>query len=279
MDFSGGRYKSKSALSVRTVDYCLSLPQTPANRAPSAVTLATSTPGRRMLGRSVRELDQDMAALRASRQDNPYLQAVVTKARIASRESLDDCLDDEGVGEDSDDAGLVAREWATGSTTSTVTTPRHLNLDPDYCEPLAIAELHEHLIRSPPPVPWPPSSPAHRHFQFPGPGSPTPSHHYGAGGCYSSAKEQRNLMELSEGEDNGNGGMWEDDRRALQHQSSYSNSGYNNTTASTSSSSSSSASQVPAALRSPRPFGILRVGVGAGDSGAEDAVHLMADSS
>lgn len=73
------------------VDYYLNLPATtPPSPAVSTVTL---TPGR------IRNIDQDMEALRASRQDNPFVQQV-----IASRESLADCLDEE-----SDDANLMAK--------------------------------------------------------------------------------------------------------------------------------------------------------------------------
>lgn len=58
--------RAQSTLSVSAVDYYLNLPSMgPPSPAVSAVTL---TPGR------VRNIDQDMEALRASRQDNPFLQ-------------------------------------------------------------------------------------------------------------------------------------------------------------------------------------------------------------
>lgn len=58
--------RAQSTLSVSAVDYYLHLPSaSPPSPALSAVTL---TPGR------VRNIDQDMEALRASRQDNPFIQ-------------------------------------------------------------------------------------------------------------------------------------------------------------------------------------------------------------
>ncbi|CAB3366884.1 Hypothetical predicted protein [Cloeon dipterum] len=93
----------------------------------------TLTPGR------TRNLDQDMEALRLSRQDNPFLQL------LASRESLldsDDC---------NDAAILMSNEHVVSS----------LDLDP-----LSLPEIHEHMIRSPPPTSWP-RSPNSRVFHFP----------------------------------------------------------------------------------------------------------------
>lgn len=86
----------------------------------------TMTPGR------CRDLDQDMHALRLSRQDNPFVQKV-----LASRESLIDTLDDQ-----SDDAILMAAE----------------EINPDCEDPLSMLsrnEVKEHMIRSPPPTSWP----------------------------------------------------------------------------------------------------------------------------
>lgn len=57
--------RAHSSLSVSAVDYFLSLPVNPPSPALSTVTL---TPGR------IRNIDQDMEALRASRQDNPFIQ-------------------------------------------------------------------------------------------------------------------------------------------------------------------------------------------------------------
>lgn len=58
--------RAHSTLSVSAVDYYLNLPESsPPSPAISTVTL---TPGR------IRNIDQDMEALRASRQDNPIIQ-------------------------------------------------------------------------------------------------------------------------------------------------------------------------------------------------------------
>lgn len=95
---------------------------------PSA-SMLTMTPGR------CRDIDQDMHALRLSRQDNPFVQKV-----LASRESLIDTLDDTV----SDDAILMATE--------------ELNPDCDG-DPFTMPEVQEHMIRSPPPTSWPRSSP------------------------------------------------------------------------------------------------------------------------
>jgi hypothetical protein len=83
--------RAHSTLSVSAVDYYLNLPvSSPPSPAISTVTL---TPGR------IRNIDQDMEALRASRQDNPFIQQV-----IASRESLIDSLEEE-----SDHANLMSK--------------------------------------------------------------------------------------------------------------------------------------------------------------------------
>ncbi|XP_066253919.1 uncharacterized protein [Euwallacea similis] len=125
--------RARSALSVSEVDYYLSLPVScPTSPAASTLTL---TPGR------LRNIDQDMENLRASRQDNPFVQAI-----IASRESLlESSLDEE-----SDNATLMSKELP-------------LDLDVD---PLSLPEVHEHMIRSPPPTCWP-RSPNFRFFDFP----------------------------------------------------------------------------------------------------------------
>lgn len=125
--------RAQSTLSVSAVDYMLTLPvSSPPSPAISTVTL---TPGR------IRNIDQDMEALRASRQDNPFIQQV-----IASRESLVDSLDDI----ESDDANLMAKEFSMVADV----------------DPLTLPEMHEHMIRSPPPTTWP-RSPNHRIFEFP----------------------------------------------------------------------------------------------------------------
>ncbi|XP_072932490.1 uncharacterized protein [Epargyreus clarus] len=107
------------------------------------------TPGR------TRNIAQDMEALRLSRQDNPYLQQV-----MASRESLIESHSDEC---ESDDTVLMSQEF--GSTA--------LDLVED--DPLTLKEVHEHMIRSPPPIScWPHDTLSHRAssaFDF-GPDSP-----------------------------------------------------------------------------------------------------------
>ncbi|XP_059053013.1 uncharacterized protein LOC131847442 [Achroia grisella] len=88
------------------------------------------TPGR------TRNIAQDMEALRLSRQDNPYLQQV-----MASRESLIESHTEEC---ESDDTILMSQEF--GSTA----------LDFVEDDPLTLKEVHEHMIRSPPPISsWP----------------------------------------------------------------------------------------------------------------------------
>ncbi|XP_012549872.1 uncharacterized protein LOC101745299 isoform X1 [Bombyx mori] len=88
------------------------------------------TPGR------TRNIAQDMEALRLSRQDNPYLQQV-----MASRESLIESHHDEC---ESDDTILMSQEF--GSTA----------LDFVEDDILTLKEVHEHMIRSPPPTScWP----------------------------------------------------------------------------------------------------------------------------
>lgn len=125
--------RARSALSVSDVDYYLTLPVScPTSPAASTLTL---TPGR------VRNIDQDMENLRVSRQDNPFVQKV-----IASRESLLDT----SMEEDSDNATLMSKE---------------LSLDLDV-DPLSLPEVHEHMIRSPPPIHWP-RTPNFRAFDFP----------------------------------------------------------------------------------------------------------------
>ncbi|XP_049872807.1 uncharacterized protein LOC126371528 [Pectinophora gossypiella] len=95
------------------------------------------TPGR------TRNIAQDMEALRLSRQDNPYLQQV-----MASRESLIESHADEC---ESDDTILMSQEF--GSTA----------LDFVEDDPLTLKEVHEHMIRSPPPTScWPHESLSYR---------------------------------------------------------------------------------------------------------------------
>ncbi|KAF5305551.1 hypothetical protein FQA39_LY01642 [Lamprigera yunnana] len=125
--------RAHSTLSVSAIDCYMNLP---VNRSPSpALSTVTLTPGR------IRNIDQDMEALRVSRQDNPFLQQA-----IASRESLVDTLEDSG----SDNTNLMTHEF-----------PTDIDLDP-----FTLPEMHEHMIRSPPPTSWP-KSPNFRVFQFP----------------------------------------------------------------------------------------------------------------
>ncbi|CAK1555466.1 unnamed protein product [Leptosia nina] len=94
------------------------------------------TPGR------TRNIAQDMEALRLSRQDNPYLQV------MASRESLIESHREEC---ESDDTILMSQEF--GSTA----------LDFVEDDPLTLKEVHEHMIRSPPPTScWPQDSLSNR---------------------------------------------------------------------------------------------------------------------
>ncbi|PSN48801.1 hypothetical protein C0J52_07020 [Blattella germanica] len=120
-----------STLSVTAVDIMVQAPCCPPSPAISSITL---TPGR------TRDIDQDMEALRLSRQDNPFLQV------LASRESLVDSLEES----ESDDANLMSQEF-----------PADLDVDP-----LTLPEIHEHMIRSPPPTTWP-KSPNFKVFHFP----------------------------------------------------------------------------------------------------------------
>lgn len=83
--------------------------------------------------RPMRDLDIDMETLRMSRQDNPFLQL------LASRESLANSIEEN----ESDDVTLMSQE---------------LTGDPD---PLTLPEIHQHMVRSPPPTSWP-RSPAFR---------------------------------------------------------------------------------------------------------------------
>ncbi|KAG8224566.1 hypothetical protein J437_LFUL002170 [Ladona fulva] len=131
-----------STLSVRAVDVDIlvqpCLLSIGGSSAPSAITL---TPGR------TRDIDQDMEALRLSRQDNPFLQV------LASRESLADCADEI----ESDATTLMSQDGLTRSMGG---------LDDE--DPLTLPEIHEHLIRSPPPTSWP-KSPNFKVFRFPSP--------------------------------------------------------------------------------------------------------------
>ncbi|XP_026319165.1 uncharacterized protein LOC113229696 [Hyposmocoma kahamanoa] len=106
----------------------------PAIGSASAVLL---TPGR------TRNIAQDMEALRLSRQDNPYLQQI-----MASRESLIESHTEEC---EADDTILMSQEF--GSTA----------LDFVEEDPITLKEVHEHMIRSPPPTScWPHDSLSYR---------------------------------------------------------------------------------------------------------------------
>ncbi|XP_063221707.1 uncharacterized protein LOC134530631 [Bacillus rossius redtenbacheri] len=130
---SGMGSRVPSTLSVASVNIVVQPSCCPP--ASPSISTVTLTPGR------TRDIDQDMQALRLSRQDNPFLQV------LASRESLIDSLDEL----ESDDAILMSQEF-----------PSDLEVDP-----LTLPEIHEHMIRSPPPVTWP-KSPSYKVFRFPG---------------------------------------------------------------------------------------------------------------
>ncbi|XP_031843163.1 uncharacterized protein LOC116431611 isoform X2 [Nomia melanderi] len=103
-----------STLSVAAVDVVVACQPSPSH------SVLTLTPGR------TRNIDQDMEALRLSRQDNPFLQV------LASRESLVESIEES----ESDDAILMSQELGDA-------------------DPLTLAQVHEHLVRSPPPASWP----------------------------------------------------------------------------------------------------------------------------
>lgn len=81
-----------------------------------------------------------MQALRLSRQDNPFIKKV-----LVSRESLVDSMEEIV----SDDAILMSEDF-------------NAELDSD---PFTLPEVHEHMIRSPPPTHWP-RSPRFSLFNF-----------------------------------------------------------------------------------------------------------------
>ncbi|XP_012281366.1 uncharacterized protein LOC105700267 [Orussus abietinus] len=103
-----------STLSVTAVDVVVACQPSPSH------SILTLTPGR------TRNIDQDMEALRLSRQDNPFLQV------LASRESLVESIEES----ESDVAILMSHELGEA-------------------DPLTLAQVHEHLVRSPPPASWP----------------------------------------------------------------------------------------------------------------------------
>uniref|UniRef100_A0A1Y1KLZ8 Uncharacterized protein n=1 Tax=Photinus pyralis TaxID=7054 RepID=A0A1Y1KLZ8_PHOPY len=106
--------RAHSTLSVSAIDCYMNLP---VNRTPSpALSTVTLTPGR------IRNIDQDMEALRASRQDNPFLQHV-----IASRESLADSLDDS----ESDHTNLMSHTKLKSPKSEI--KPKHISWDGTEC--------------------------------------------------------------------------------------------------------------------------------------------------
>lgn len=113
---NNGVTRIPSTLSVAAVDVVVACQPHP---SPSH-SILTLTPGR------TRNIDQDMEALRLSRQDNPFLQV------LASRESLVESIEES----ESDDAILMSQELGDA-------------------DPLTLAQVHEHLVRSPPPATWP----------------------------------------------------------------------------------------------------------------------------
>ncbi|KAL3278742.1 hypothetical protein HHI36_016270 [Cryptolaemus montrouzieri] len=114
--------RAHSSMDVSRRDSYLNLSIRP--RSPTLSTF-TLTPGKS------KNINEDMEILRISRQDNPFIQQV-----IASRESIIDSLELE-----SDHVNLMAKDLV-------------LDIDVD---PLTLPEVHEHMIRSPPPTMWPKS--------------------------------------------------------------------------------------------------------------------------
>uniref|UniRef100_A0A182ILJ1 Uncharacterized protein n=1 Tax=Anopheles atroparvus TaxID=41427 RepID=A0A182ILJ1_ANOAO len=74
----------------------------------------------------------EVTRLRLSRNDNPFVQKV-----LASRDNVTDVIDDT----ESDDAILILMSDEFNGETET--------------DPLAMPQVHEHMIRSPPPTFWP----------------------------------------------------------------------------------------------------------------------------
>ncbi|XP_052900804.1 uncharacterized protein LOC128307116 [Anopheles moucheti] len=74
----------------------------------------------------------EVTRLRLSRNDNPFVQKV-----LASRDNVTDVIDDT----ESDDAILILMSDEFNGETET--------------DPLALPQVHEHMIRSPPPTFWP----------------------------------------------------------------------------------------------------------------------------
>uniref|UniRef100_A0A0A9XZ02 Ribosomal protein S12 methylthiotransferase RimO n=2 Tax=Lygus hesperus TaxID=30085 RepID=A0A0A9XZ02_LYGHE len=129
--------KGSQSVTVARVPSTLSVRDILVSAYPSSPSL--STPAR------ARDIDSDMETLRISRHDNPFLKQV-----LASRESLADSLEES----ESDDTNLMSQEFSS-------------ELDAD---PLSLPEVHEHMIRSPPPTSWP-RSPNFKMFRFPDDGS------------------------------------------------------------------------------------------------------------
>jgi hypothetical protein len=85
-------------------------------------------------------LYSELEALHLSRQDNPYLQ------KVCSQENL------------IEEADRPRSRFGSQSCSRSLFSP-DLNLSPTAsCDPLSLAELHMHLVRSPPPVSWPTSA-------------------------------------------------------------------------------------------------------------------------
>uniref|UniRef100_A0A1B6MKJ5 Uncharacterized protein n=1 Tax=Graphocephala atropunctata TaxID=36148 RepID=A0A1B6MKJ5_9HEMI len=114
------------------------VPSTLSVRDVTVVPCTPSTPAR------LRDIDTDMEALRISRHDNPFLKQV-----LASRESLADSLEES----ESDDINLMSQEFSGDFGT----------------DPFSLPEVHQHMIRSPPPTSWP-RSPNFKMFRFPNDG-------------------------------------------------------------------------------------------------------------
>ncbi|XP_029712349.1 uncharacterized protein LOC109405537 isoform X3 [Aedes albopictus] len=107
-------------------------------KTPSASTLSLTPAQDRFASE-----DMEAVRLRLSRNDNPFIQKV-----LASRESVLDYADDT----ESDDAILILM-------TQDLQDPN------SEADPLSLPQVHEHMVRSPPPAFWP-RSPRSSVFNF-----------------------------------------------------------------------------------------------------------------
>ena len=99
------------------------------------------------------ELYTEIEALHLSRQDNPFIQKV-----SASQDNLDSMAAAEAAA--APPRGLSGFFKRCGSQSAVSTSQSLMSPEPPYsptrsCDPLALEEVHSHLVRSPPPVTWP----------------------------------------------------------------------------------------------------------------------------